>query len=119
MRYSQLLFLRFQTGLEPCIQGPSIFLSDELLLQALLWSWVVGKWGGRKGIISQGEKAKMWTELGGETGKEKKVVAWPKRESRLHVKEQLESAGLPDSGPTNYAFGTQSSPIIFSFYVLN
>jgi hypothetical protein len=61
----------------------------------------------------------MWTELGGETGKEKKVVPWPKRESRLRVKEQLESAGLPDSGPTNYAFGTQSSPIRFSFYVLN
>ena len=39
----------------------------------------------------------MWTELSGETGKEKKVVTWPKRESRLRAKEQLESAGLPDS----------------------
>jgi hypothetical protein len=61
----------------------------------------------------------MWTELGGETGKKKKVVTWPKRESRLLAKEQLESAGLPDSGPTNYAFGMQSSLIRFSFYALN
>ena len=60
----------------------------------------------------------MWTELGGEMGKEKKVVRWPKRESRLRAKEQLESSGLPDSGPTNYAFGMQSSPIRFSLNTL-
>lgn len=61
----------------------------------------------------------MWTELGGERGEEEKVVVWPKRESRLHVKEQLESVGLPGSGPTNYAFGTQSFPIRNSSHVLN
>ena len=64
----------------------------------------MGKWGGPKGRLTQEDKAKMWLELGGESGQEKKAVFWPKRESRLNVKVDLEKAGLPDSGPTNYAF---------------
>jgi hypothetical protein len=66
---------------------------------------VVGKWGGPKGRLTQEDKEKMWLELGGESGQEKRTVFWPKRESRLNVKVDLEKAGLPDSGVTNYAFG--------------
>jgi hypothetical protein len=81
---------------------------DNLVVQALLWSWVVGKWGGEKGIITREDKEKMWLELGGVSGEEKKKVPWPKRESRLNVREALRKTGLPDPGTTNYAFGMRS-----------
>ena len=65
----------------------------------------MGKWGGREGRLTQEDKENMWLELGGESEQKKKAVLWPKRESRLNIKVDLEKAGLPDSWPTNYAFG--------------
>ncbi|KDR71214.1 hypothetical protein GALMADRAFT_143926 [Galerina marginata CBS 339.88] len=86
----------------------TLWLATQFIVErhreALLWSWVIGKWGGQKGLISRGEKVNMWAELGGERGEDKKIVVWPRRDTRLHVKEQMENAGLPDPGPTNYAF---------------
>ncbi|KAF7315861.1 hypothetical protein MIND_00102600 [Mycena indigotica] len=33
--------------------------------EALLWSWVVGKWGGEEGVLDARLKDFMWSELGG------------------------------------------------------
>ncbi|KAF8884732.1 hypothetical protein CPB84DRAFT_1734273 [Gymnopilus junonius] len=72
--------------------------------EALLWSWVVAKWGGKKGFVTRGEKHKMWLEIGAQSGQSSTKVPWPQRESRLTAMENLKAAKLPDSGITNYAF---------------
>ncbi|KAJ6551951.1 hypothetical protein B0H19DRAFT_1297934 [Mycena capillaripes] len=50
----------------------TIFLSTHYVVErhreALLWSWVVGKWGGSSGIIDREQKLQMWQELGGGEG---------------------------------------------------
>ncbi|KAJ6480345.1 hypothetical protein C8R45DRAFT_905884 [Mycena sanguinolenta] len=47
----------------------TIFMSTHFVIErhreALLWSWVVAKWGGHAGTLDRGQKKKMWEELGG------------------------------------------------------
>jgi hypothetical protein len=47
----------------------TIFLSTHYIIErhreALLWSWVVAKWGGSAGILDTAQKERMWRELGG------------------------------------------------------
>jgi hypothetical protein len=106
--FSSTATSRFRGQNDSMPETHTLWLATQFIVErhreALLWSWVVGKWGGRKGRITQEEKEKMWLELGGESGQEKKMVLWPKRDSRLSVREELKMAGLPDSEPTNYAF---------------
>ncbi|PPQ65809.1 hypothetical protein CVT26_000394 [Gymnopilus dilepis] len=72
--------------------------------EALLWSWAVAKWGGQKGRVTREEKNKMWVEIGGDLDQSSTKVPWPQRESRLTVRKELETAGLPNPNITNYAF---------------
>ncbi|KAJ7208651.1 hypothetical protein GGX14DRAFT_521572 [Mycena pura] len=53
----------------------TVFLATHFVIErhreALLWSWVVGKWGARAragGVLGGGAKAAMWAELGGADG---------------------------------------------------
>ncbi|KAF8965598.1 hypothetical protein BDZ97DRAFT_1811431 [Flammula alnicola] len=86
----------------------TLWLATQFIVErhreALLWSWVVGKWGSEKGSITREDKEKMWLEVGGESGEEETEVPWPKRDSRLNSRQELQTARLPDSWPTNYAF---------------
>ncbi|KAJ7247002.1 hypothetical protein C8J57DRAFT_1359794 [Mycena rebaudengoi] len=47
----------------------TIFLSTHYIIErhreALLWSWVVAKWGESAGILDTAQKKRMWRELGG------------------------------------------------------
>jgi len=65
---------------------------------------VVGKWGGKKGHVTRGEKEMMWLEIGGDSAESSTKVPWPQRDNRLTARKELAAAGLPDSGITNYAF---------------
>ncbi|KAJ7646076.1 hypothetical protein DFH06DRAFT_1211076 [Mycena polygramma] len=50
----------------------TIFMATHFVIErhreALLWSWIVGKWGGRPGMLSRDQKKRMWRELGGREG---------------------------------------------------
>ncbi|KAJ7176967.1 hypothetical protein C8R46DRAFT_1346882 [Mycena filopes] len=70
--------------------------------EALLWSWVVGKWGGgphshagsQAGILDRNKKRAMWAELGGQQGKESVTL---RRRERVGVEDMgvnLVMAGL-------------------------
>ncbi|KAJ7474887.1 hypothetical protein FB451DRAFT_1397765 [Mycena latifolia] len=50
----------------------TIFMSTHYVIErhreALLWSWVVAKWGGQSGVLNKDQKERMWRELGGGEG---------------------------------------------------
>jgi hypothetical protein len=47
----------------------TIFISTHFVIErhreALLWSWIIAKWGGHAGTLDSDQKEKMWKELGG------------------------------------------------------
>ncbi|KAJ7698256.1 hypothetical protein B0H17DRAFT_1196847 [Mycena rosella] len=47
----------------------TIFMATHYVIErhreALLWSWVVAKWGGASGMLDQEQKMRMWRQLGG------------------------------------------------------
>ncbi|KAJ7708167.1 hypothetical protein B0H17DRAFT_1325114 [Mycena rosella] len=47
----------------------TIFMSTQYVIErhreALLWSWVVAKWGRAEGLLTRDLKHRMWLELGG------------------------------------------------------
>ncbi|KAJ7438083.1 hypothetical protein B0H11DRAFT_2105600 [Mycena galericulata] len=83
----------------------TIFISTHFMIErhreALLWSWVVAKWGGASGFLGRDEKEAMWRELGGGNDA---MLSWtaPERTSRDDVEVNLLMAGVqpphsPDS----------------------
>ncbi|KAJ7097451.1 hypothetical protein C8R44DRAFT_889358 [Mycena epipterygia] len=50
----------------------TIFMATHFVIErhreALLWSWIVGKWGGAQGMLDREQKRRMWRELGGGEG---------------------------------------------------
>ncbi|KAJ7821639.1 hypothetical protein B0H13DRAFT_2449257, partial [Mycena leptocephala] len=50
----------------------TIFMATHFVIErhreALLWSWIVGKWGGQRGVLGRDQKKRMWRELGGREG---------------------------------------------------
>ncbi|KAF2165854.1 hypothetical protein M409DRAFT_66840 [Zasmidium cellare ATCC 36951] len=56
---------RAQSDAPPSIQ--TVFLASWYVVErhreALLWSWVVAKWGGRYGVLDHDTKQRMWQEL--------------------------------------------------------
>ncbi|KAJ7718436.1 hypothetical protein B0H16DRAFT_423071 [Mycena metata] len=59
----------------------TIFMATYYVIErhreALLWSWVVGKWGGSSGVLDSDRKWQIWREMGGE---EADVLSLPKAE---------------------------------------
>ncbi|KAJ6586004.1 hypothetical protein B0H19DRAFT_1250747 [Mycena capillaripes] len=50
----------------------TIFMATHFVIErhreALLWSWIVGKWGGHRGVLGRDQKKRMWRELDGREG---------------------------------------------------
>ncbi|KAJ7890075.1 hypothetical protein B0H14DRAFT_2561356 [Mycena olivaceomarginata] len=46
-----------------------MFLGSHFVVErhreALLWFWIVAKWGSKNGMLTPADKDKMWEELGG------------------------------------------------------
>ncbi|KAF7288869.1 hypothetical protein MIND_01402700 [Mycena indigotica] len=90
----------------------TIFLASHFVIErhreALLWSWVVGKWGGVIGVLDAETKFKMWVEMGGESmGKTMLNLKEAKRTTLADVERNLRRAGVkPPRGKgqmdTNY-----------------
>lgn len=93
-----------------------MFLGSHFVIErhreALLWSWIVAKWGGSSSASSSGNanthglldstaKDAMWAELGGTPGSDHLHVRWPQRTSRIEVRKNLNRAGIrePFSDP--------------------
>ncbi|KAJ7758656.1 hypothetical protein B0H16DRAFT_1535207 [Mycena metata] len=72
--------------------------------EALLWSWVVGKWGGgpvhgdatsnQAGILDRNKKRGMWAELGGAPGRDVVTLRKRERAAMEDVEVNLVMAGL-------------------------
>ncbi|KAF8191952.1 hypothetical protein K438DRAFT_1935213 [Mycena galopus ATCC 62051] len=95
----------------PDLEVNMMFLGSHFVIErhreALLWSWVVAKWGGSSSAASNGNgkananglldataKDAMWAELGGTAGNDTLRVRWPERTSRMEVTKNLNQAGI-------------------------
>jgi hypothetical protein len=111
----------------------SIFIHTHFVIErhreALLWSWVVGRWGwggGGRGmrsaprggyelVMDRRRKRKMWRELGGKEGRSEVRRRAPRRgrSSLAHVEKNLRAAGVRGpwvrnptwEGTTRYSWG--------------
>ncbi|KAF8207763.1 hypothetical protein K438DRAFT_1814182 [Mycena galopus ATCC 62051] len=75
----------------------TIFIATHYVIErhreALLWSWVVVKWGGSSGTLDWAQKNKMWEELGG--GSEEIIsLQQADRRTSNDVEVNLLTAGL-------------------------
>jgi len=61
--------------------------------EALLWAWVVGKWGGARGVLGATAKSKMWADLGGGWGEELRLAP-AERSTAEDVELNLLMAGV-------------------------
>ncbi|KAJ6464382.1 hypothetical protein C8R45DRAFT_1174511 [Mycena sanguinolenta] len=93
----------------PDMEVNMMFLGSHFVIErhreALLWSWIVAKWGGSSsaalngkananGMLDAAAKDAMWAELGGTVGNDTLRVRWPERSSRLEVTQNLNQAGI-------------------------
>ncbi|KAF7346782.1 hypothetical protein MSAN_01816700 [Mycena sanguinolenta] len=98
----------------PDLEVNMMFIGSHFVIErhreALLWSWIVAKWGSVNGKLDAIDKNKMWGELGG-TG-DRLRARWPERTSRVEVTQNMQQAGIREpfsdfnsSQPhTQYAF---------------
>lgn len=112
--FSETTLARFRAQKEVPDSIQAIFLASWYIVErhreALLWTWVVAKWGSAAGVISSKTKRAMWAELGGATGGEtgdKIGVGRPVRRSRDVDFEAFEKAGVPAPKNTQYSFSSQ------------
>lgn len=103
---------RAQKEVPPSIQA--FFLASWYIVErhreALLWTWVVAKWGGREGQLSQETKQVMWAELAGDQGQSDAdvlEVQRPVRKSREQDVDAFDAAGVPAPKNTEYSFSSQ------------
>jgi hypothetical protein len=102
----------------------TIFMSTHYVIErhreALLWSWVVGKWGGISGLLDREQKKRMWQELGGGEADVLSLVE-ADRKTADDVEVNLLMAGIQpphavnssEQGDTSYSWGTCLEPILF------
>ncbi|KAJ7091977.1 hypothetical protein B0H15DRAFT_948172 [Mycena belliarum] len=62
--------------------------------EALLWSWVVAKWGGARGLLDGELKDAMWLELGADDGRDELRRNTTQRTSNDDVLLNMRAAGL-------------------------
>ncbi|KAJ7453047.1 hypothetical protein B0H11DRAFT_1741585 [Mycena galericulata] len=90
----------------------TIYMATHFVIErhreALLWSWVVGKWGGHLGVLDRDQKKRMWRELGGREGNTLKLPR-AKRSTMDDLDLNMWMAGVqspnpsePDMGKTGY-----------------
>ncbi|KAJ7150486.1 hypothetical protein C8R43DRAFT_887396 [Mycena crocata] len=75
----------------------TIFISTHYVIErhreALLWSWIVAKWGGMSGLLDRDQKQRMWRELGGDDSNEL-LLHKPERTTADDVEVNLLMAGV-------------------------
>ncbi|GAC96525.1 hypothetical protein PHSY_004105 [Pseudozyma hubeiensis SY62] len=112
--FSNTTLARFRAQKEVPDSIQAFFLASWYIVErhreALLWTWVVAKWGGEDGSLSSDTKRAMWEELskasGGDAG-DKIDVRRPIRQSRDADSESFEQAGVPAPKNTQYSFSSQ------------
>ncbi|KAJ7130267.1 hypothetical protein C8R44DRAFT_978397 [Mycena epipterygia] len=76
----------------------TIFMSAHYVVErhreALLWSWVVAKWGGASGVIDREQKWGMWRELGGVDNTDALTLLPADRSTEEDVELNMLQAGL-------------------------
>ncbi|KAJ7733077.1 hypothetical protein DFH07DRAFT_846063 [Mycena maculata] len=81
----------------------TIFLTTHYVIErhreALLWSWVVAKWGGASGVIDSAQKDQMWRELGGSNSESRRdnetlTMLAPERTTGDNVETNLLMGGV-------------------------
>ncbi|KAJ7143844.1 hypothetical protein C8R44DRAFT_973671 [Mycena epipterygia] len=76
----------------------TIFMSTHYVIErhreALLWAWVVGKWGGASGVIDRAQKEAMWRELGGTDDDDNLTLLQAERSTAEDVDVNLLMAGV-------------------------
>lgn len=81
----------------PDLEVNMMFLAQHFVVErhreALLYSWIVAKWGWG-GMLGSTEKDAMWAELGGSGTSDRLRAAWPERASRVQVAQNMHSAGI-------------------------
>lgn len=111
---------RFRAQQDVPVSIQAVFLGSWYIVQrhreALLWSWVVAKWGGLDGKIDQKKRDAMWNELtkfsdgtqDSVNPKSSFKVLKPNRSSISESsRESLVNAGLQPSLNTEYDFSSQ------------
>ncbi|KAJ7433616.1 hypothetical protein B0H11DRAFT_2259232 [Mycena galericulata] len=90
----------------------TIYMATHFVIErhreALLWSWIVGKWGRNLGVLDGDQKKRMWRELGGREGDTLKLPR-AKRSTMEDLELNMWMAGVqspspsdPDMGKTGY-----------------
>lgn len=101
---------RAQQGVPASIQA--VFLASWYVVErhreALLWSWVVAKWGGAEESLTTAKKETMWDELVGKgqgSGKQtgSRLVKLPERQA-IEDSSAFEAAGVERPRNTEYSF---------------
>ncbi|KIY69262.1 hypothetical protein CYLTODRAFT_349864 [Cylindrobasidium torrendii FP15055 ss-10] len=97
----------------------TVFLATHWILErrreALLWSYIVAKWGGEGGTLSVEKKDNMWQEMGGSESEDTIPLSNIRHTSTDDVDVELSRAGItsprvPDrkvASHTDYAFVSQ------------
>ncbi|KIY68296.1 hypothetical protein CYLTODRAFT_443420 [Cylindrobasidium torrendii FP15055 ss-10] len=97
--YTALSRFRGMHNTPPEVEINTIFISTHWIIErhreALLWSWVVAKWGGRDGTLTAEKKKQMWLEMGGVVGEDVLSVTTPTmKTTRERVTSNFENANL-------------------------
>ncbi len=106
---------RFRAQKEVPESTQAFFLASWYIVErhreALLWSWVVAKWGGAEGRLGRETKRAMWDEVRKATNsasdEDNIEVKRPVRKSREEDKEAFAKAGVPAPKNTQYSFSSQ------------
>lgn len=111
--FSDTTLARFRAQKEVPTSVQGFFLASWYIVErhreALLWSWIVAKWGGDDGKITRERKEAMWAELaaGGESSNSETIdVARPLRTSSDDL-SALKAAGVDAPLNTEYSFSSK------------
>lgn len=113
--FSNTTLARFRAQKEVPASIQAFFLASWYIIErhreALLWSWVVAKWGGIEGKLSSKTKEAMWEEMSGTSpsggGYGEIRVTRPVRNSREEDQKAFAAAGVPAPKNTEYSFSSQ------------
>ncbi|KAF9019371.1 hypothetical protein BDZ89DRAFT_1043931 [Hymenopellis radicata] len=96
--WTPLSRFRGSHGTPPEIEVNTVFLSTHFVIErhreALLWSWIVAKWGGENGILDTEKKAAMWREVGGSDEAEEIPILLQSSSTSDAIERNMRSAGL-------------------------
>ncbi|KAJ7162100.1 hypothetical protein C8R46DRAFT_1222237 [Mycena filopes] len=80
----------------------TVFVGTHFVMErereALLWAWVVAKWGSEEGVLDEALKAAMWLELGAEDDEGELRRNSTGRTSNGDVRLNMRAAGLEVPG---------------------